>query len=226
MTDWSAILDEKWDDLKPELVGSFTTQTFGDLVKVKVPSAWEELVALYGLGGKGSGQSYSPNTALANYLKDKSKDSSVISDFGYVPSSPGWGSPVVKQWKLAGEVAPPTLPEDVAFGEGKKSYRTHLVTERAHGLRNHVLKVRGHTGLFCDICKITGEKLEEDLRSALFEVHHKAEPLAESGETTTTADDVALLCACCHRLVHRLITVRKRWFTIEEARSILPMPSE
>lgn len=226
MSEWHVMLDESWDNLKPYLAGSFTTQTFQALVQDKAPSVWDALVQRYGPGGKGSGQFFSPNNILHNYLKYKSNNESVISHRGFVPSSPGWGSHIVTQWELAGEIAPPPAEEDRTFIEGAQKLRTHLVRERAPGLRNHVLASRADIGLSCDICGDTGEELGDDLRSALFEVHHKTAPLAEAEKTTTRIEDVALLCACCHRLIHRLVSMRGRWITVDEAQSVLPVRSK
>ena len=47
------------------------------------------------------------------------------------------------------------------------------------------------------------------------EVHHLT-PLHVSGETTTKPSDLAILCANCHRMVHRA-----PWTTPEELRKSL-----
>jgi len=40
----------------------------------------------------------------------------------------------------------------------------------------------------------------------------------------TRLTDLALLCANCHRLIHRVIAVRKEWVTIMACREIPQLP--
>lgn len=220
MGEWSAMLDEAWEDVSPYLVGPFTTQDFQKLVEEKAPLAWGKLVERYGSGGKGNGHFYSPNNTLNFYLKDKAKTSK-LEQYGFVSSSSGWGSHVVSLWELAGTKALPPTEEDKGFIEGKQVLRTHLVRERSPGLRQLLLDSRRASGLSCDICETSGEVYDDDIRTALFEAHHKTAPLAVTGETKTTVEDMSLLCASCHRLIHRLVSARGRWFSIEEARDAL-----
>lgn len=214
------LINGEWQRLQPHLVGSFTTQTFRKLIESEAPQVWSTLVNRYGPGGKGSGNYYSPSNILFNYLRDKARKGDVVNR-GYVPSLRGWGSHIVVQWELANQVLPPATEEDREFIEGKKTLRAHLVRERAVGLRGHLLRARLPTGLSCDICGVTGIELEEDIRDAVFEVHHASAPLSDGGEKRTTIDDLALLCACCHRLIHRLVSVRGQWVSISEAQELI-----
>ncbi|MCA1442685.1 hypothetical protein I6F07_21170 [Ensifer sp. IC4062] len=211
------LIDGEWLRLQPHLVGSFTTQTFRNLIEGEAPHVWAVLVERYGPGGKGSGSYYSPSNILFNYLRDKASKGVVVNR-GYVPSSLGWGSHIVIQWELANQVAPPPTEEDRSFIEGKKTLRAHLVRERAAGLRNHLLKARQSAGLSCDVCGVTGNDLNDDVRDAMFEAHHASAPLSDGEETI---DDMALLCACCHRLLHRLVSVRDQWVSVREARELI-----
>ncbi|MDQ0998050.1 hypothetical protein QFZ34_003232 [Phyllobacterium ifriqiyense] len=216
------IIDEQWDILRTELTGPFTTQSFRLLLEDRFPQIWEKLVAKYGAGGKGSGNFYSPSNVLFNYLERKTRDG-VLIKHGFAPSLIGWGANRVMQWELTNVVAPPPTQEDRKFIEGKPILRTHLVRERAQGLRAHVLNARKDVGLSCDLCLTTGDDLPDELRDAMFEVHHNEKPLAFSGETTTTLDALALLCASCHRVVHRLVSVRNEWFTVEQVKAELQL---
>ncbi|MCA1490477.1 hypothetical protein I6F11_06025 [Ensifer sp. NBAIM29] len=214
------LIDGEWQRLQPHLIGSFTTQTFRSLIESVAPHVWTVLVDRYGPGGKGSGSFYSPANILFNYLRDKAKKG-VVANRGYVPSLLGWGSPIVIQWELANQVAPPPAEEDRSFIEGRATLRTHLVRERAAGLRNHLLKARQSVGLSCDVCGVTGDDLDEDIRESMFEAHHASAPLSDGEEKMTKIDDMALLCACCHRLLHRLVSVRNQWVSIPEARKLV-----
>ena len=58
-------------------------------------------------------------------------------------------------------------------------------------------------------------------REAALEAHHLV-PLTEAvKERKTKAKDLALLCASCHRLLHRAIALEKRWLSVAEANAIL-----
>ncbi|WP_425336169.1 hypothetical protein [Sinorhizobium numidicum] len=47
-------------------------------------------------------------------------------------------------------------------------------------------------------------------------------PLADAvGQVSTRLSDMVLLCAGCHRFVHKLISSQRRWVSIQEARSVL-----
>jgi 5-methylcytosine-specific restriction protein A len=54
-----------------------------------------------------------------------------------------------------------------------------------------------------------------DLGAGFAECHHKL-PLA-AGERRTLLSDLAIVCANCHRMLHR----RSPWLTVEELQEIL-----
>ncbi|MNW10501.1 HNH endonuclease [compost metagenome] len=63
------------------------------------------------------------------------------------------------------------------------------------------------------------------LQEAMFEAHHLV-PLAETGERKTRLADLALLCACCHRLIHRAMVAKADWIGLVEARALLVSTSQ
>lgn len=111
------------------------------------------------------------------------------------------------------------LPEDEVFVEG------HLLTSR-HRSRDRRLrkKLLGQTAdhqLVCTICQFVAPPLERRLRESFFEAHH-IRPLSDAkGVTSTRVADLSLLCAGCHRFIHRLIAIKKRWVSTAEARDSL-----
>lgn len=110
---------------------------------------------------------------------------------------------------------------DLEFAEGRVVTRAHKVRERSRNLRKRVLKSRSQSGLLCcDVCSTKGAFSIEALNEALFEVHHII-PLAEAKVGTTKLIDVALLCANCHRAIHRAISSEKRWITPAEFKKML-----
>jgi 5-methylcytosine-specific restriction protein A len=213
------MLERHWASIRSKLVGPFTTQTVRALVEEEAPDVWAEMVRRWGPGGRGSGNFYSPANVLYNYLNDKARNQIVVR-LGFVPADKGWGTWQVMQWELAGGTVLPPTEEDIEFADGKQKFRTHLIRERAVGVRKQLLKARKAAGLSCDVCGTTGSEFDDDIRSAIFEAHHNTAPVA-AGERRITINDMALLCACCHRALHRLVKARKQWFTIEQAREPL-----
>jgi len=118
----------------------------------------------------------------------------------------------------------PTVNEsgdDTEFFEGRVLTEIHRRRERSRGLRRALLrKLRANGQLTCALCGATAPCDDQSLDDAIFEVHH-AIPLASSAERRTSVKDVVLLCASCHRLIHRLISRLKSWVTVADAKRYL-----
>lgn len=213
------LLDEHWEAIRDDLVGPFTTQTFRASVEERAPEVWAEMVRRWGPGGKGSGSFFSPANVLYNYLNKKVNEHAVVAQ-GFAPSAEGWGADIVRLWSLAGEVGVPVPESDRRFTEGSAKYRVHLIREREAGIRSRLLQRREAIGLSCDLCGMTGEAFGADVRRSVYEAHHDTSPIS-AGKRQTRLDDMALLCACCHRALHRLVVIKRRWFTVREARKPL-----
>jgi len=107
------------------------------------------------------------------------------------------------------------------FSEGRAVTEAHSKIERDNSIRRKLLKLRKSTNsLYCDICGCAGEVLDDSIRDSLFEAHHTI-PLSGSGEVKTKLNDISLLCANCHRLIHRLMNREKRWVGLHEAKKEL-----
>jgi 5-methylcytosine-specific restriction protein A len=112
-----------------------------------------------------------------------------------------------------------SLPDDEVFAEGYLLTSRHRSRDRR--LRKKLLKQRADDQLICEVCEFAAPPLERSLRESFFEAHH-IRPLSGFKEgTATRVADLSLLCASCHRFLHRLIAVKKDWVSIEEARSRL-----
>jgi hypothetical protein len=101
--------------------------------------------------------------------------------------------------------APPTnAPTPSADHEYKETKR--LASERYAFARNPGLirEARERRGFQCEACDFDFAVKYGDLGSEYIECHH-TKPLAsrEGPSTTTTVRDVRMLCANCHRMVHR-----------------------
>jgi 5-methylcytosine-specific restriction protein A len=108
--------------------------------------------------------------------------------------------------------------DEPEFLEGRLLTQMHCRRERSRKLRKLFFAEKSNTGFVCEMCDLSRSSLPLELQSALFEAHHIV-PIAEAGERRTKLSDLALLCACCHRLIHKLICVKKRWISVNEARS-------
>lgn len=107
---------------------------------------------------------------------------------------------------------------DDVFAEGKVVTETHVRRERDPELRRRLLERRRKSGgLTCDVCGGASSDHPPHLREAVFEAHHVI-PLAAGQERKTQLKDMSLLCANCHRLVHRAIAHAKQWLSIDEVR--------
>lgn len=108
---------------------------------------------------------------------------------------------------------------DDVFSEGRVVTESHLRRERNPKLRNALIEHhRMKFGeLRCEVCNCAAAIVPNDLGDAMFEAHHVV-PLATTDERQTKLKDLTLICANCHRILHRAICVRKKWFTVMEAR--------
>ncbi|MDR6938202.1 HNH endonuclease [Luteibacter sp. 3190] len=106
--------------------------------------------------------------------------------------------------------------EELEFPEGSVFTAMHRRRERNRKLRKSLIKERRkHGSLSCDACGKVNPTDDPNLDDAIFDAHHLI-PLAEQGERKTRLTDVALLCANCHRLMHRLIAKSGKWLSAED----------
>ena len=101
----------------------------------------------------------------------------------------------------------PTLVSDaeLAAVEGDPRLFVHFRRERDRALterkRKTVLAEQGR--LACEACGLVSEDAYPGLQGDVLEVHHRILLAADSGSVETHLDDLALLCANCHRAIHR-----------------------
>jgi 5-methylcytosine-specific restriction protein A len=116
--------------------------------------------------------------------------------------------------------------EDEEFFEGRLLTEFHKRRERNPNVRKRLLASRRRLGrLACDLCRghsLSGDPTFED---ASFEAHHTI-PISTTLARTTRIAELALLCANCHRLVHRAISFKKRWLSIDECRGLLGITAD
>ena len=111
------------------------------------------------------------------------------------------------------------LLDDESFTEGKILTCLHNVRERnPKAVMAKKKKVLQQTGkLICEVCDFDFYEAYGDLGEGFIECHHIV-PLAKITECTDTkVSDLALVCANCHRMLHRLAKV----FSVNELKKIM-----
>ncbi|MCV9960282.1 HNH endonuclease [Pararhizobium sp. BT-229] len=120
-------------------------------------------------------------------------------------------------YELSVNPAPTEVSDDEVFIEGQTVTAAHR--RRDQRLRRRVLDKRKDM-LICELCDFIPPPMTGALRESFFEAHHVV-PLAEAkGHVATRVTDMALLCAGCHRFIHKLISSQRQWVGIKEARSM------
>ncbi|WP_275975390.1 HNH endonuclease [Chromobacterium sp. IRSSSOUMB001] len=146
-------------------------------------------------------------------------DRVVWSEFGTSPEATKSLANIIRAGIVESEASEP-VQEDIEFIEGRVVTELHTRREREPKLRKRLLSSRCASGkLFCEMCGTPPLSANPELREAHFEVHHVV-PLSSIGLRTTRLSDLALLCANCHRLLHRAIAMEKRWLTVVEGKAI------
>lgn len=108
--------------------------------------------------------------------------------------------------------------EEEIFPEGKILYRLHRHRER----NTKVVKEKKRQAiksnkLVCEICAFNFYKTYGEIGKGYIECHHIV-PISEYGDSTKTRmTDLILVCANCHRMLHR----KRPWLKKGELKSII-----
>lgn len=113
------------------------------------------------------------------------------------------------------------VDDDEEFAEGRVLTASHRRRERNPKVRKRLIEKRLKSdSLMCDACGDRSKVNDASLAFAGFEVHHLI-PLSTTEIRKTKLDDLALMCATCHRVIHRAIHSRRRWISIVEFKAML-----
>ncbi len=158
--------------------------------------------------------------ATSKGLSTSYTDRETWTEFGHRPETVRELAQIIRS--SAGMVVSDLIEDDeVLFAEGKVATVLHRKRERSTALRKSLLKARQKKGvLSCDVCDVKSTLQDKDLQGAIFEAHHLVS-LSTVGESKTKLSDVALVCASCHRLIHRVIAVKRQWIGVESLRTLL-----
>jgi hypothetical protein len=105
----------------------------------------------------------------------------------------------------------PVVIEEAGAHEGIRTQRRSTSLSRDSDLA--VLKrahAKANGGMKCETCGFTGHPAYGEALERCFEVHHKN--FLQEGERVTRMDELALLCANCHNVIHALGDITFRAF--------------
>src|SRR5258708_9581591 len=108
------------------------------------------------------------------------------------------------------------------FPEGALKYREHVTSERNSDLIQKAKEraKRKNGRLFCEVCGFDFQAVYGDVGYDYIECHHTVPVSDLKPEGRTRLDDIALLCANCHCMVHR----RRPWLRLQQLRELLQVP--
>jgi 5-methylcytosine-specific restriction protein A len=117
----------------------------------------------------------------------------------------------------ADDIADPATG-DISAEEGAQQEQTYLRRLRDRAIRDQAVRAykRRHGRVNCEACGFDFSAVYGPRGEDYIECHHRT-PLSQSGPTITTVADFALLCANCHRMIHR----SKPWLTVDELTTLL-----
>lgn len=126
-------------------------------------------------------------------------------------------SSVVKELNEVYEVG--FSEDDESFPEGKQELREHLSRERNRRviqLSKSKFKEQ-HGKLYCQVCGFDFEQTYGPLGEDYIEGHH-TKPVSEMADgEETKIEDIAMVCANCHRMLHR----KRPWLSLQELNKLL-----
>lgn len=102
--------------------------------------------------------------------------------------------------------------------EGKMKLVSHFRRER----NNEIVQLKKELAVETNtlLCEVCGFSFKATYDVDFIECHHRT-PISQSGITKTSLEDLALVCANCHRMLHKKID--EDFLTIEELKNRLSM---
>jgi predicted HNH restriction endonuclease len=98
-----------------------------------------------------------------------------------------------------------TDDDPLIYAEGRTTIKRRVVRQRSAGLVNEA-KARfaaEHGELRCEICDLNFAEVYGEIGAGYIEAHHP-DPISEvEGERFTDVNGIVLVCANCHRMLHR-----------------------
>lgn len=101
--------------------------------------------------------------------------------------------------------------------EGRVLTRLHRYRERNRAIveERKKMALKTHGRLVCEACGFNFSATYGDIGNGVIDVHHTRPIHTLAENEKTKLEDLALLCANCHRIVHS----SRKWLSVEEVRS-------
>ena len=142
---------------------------------------------------------------------------------------PGFEASIVRRAFARLETGRPDLQtrafdESIPVREGGSDVQRLEIYERSRRLRDYAIQQKiKEDNLKCEACGFNFEEVYGDLGRGFIEVHHKVPIFCHRGQSvesriTEAIKDVAMLCANCHRMIHRS---RDTIMSVSQLRSLL-----
>lgn len=124
---------------------------------------------------------------------------------------------------LAGEYVPnDDHAADEEFPEGREFERQHKMRERNQAAIAAAKKSfrEKHGRLYCQVCGFDFLEHYGEVGRDFIEAHHTVPLSSMKGETKTRLSDLALVCANCHRMLHR----QRPWLDMKNLERLITKP--
>lgn len=107
---------------------------------------------------------------------------------------------------------------DISVAEGKALLRLHRHRERNRGIiiRKKRQVLQNADRLECEACEFDFQTVYGSIGEGFAECHHRLPFAAAAGERRTRLQDLAIVCANCHRMLHR-----RPWRSVEALRELV-----
>lgn len=167
-------------------------------------------------------------TALPEYAGVRTRggksERAVIDDFRADPSGMHLIAEALRDSIKDGVTTPPpgdaVEPGSETSSAREGSVESYVAKRRERDPKLRDAKIKSATAggepLACEVCSFDFEMKYGRRGRGYIEVHHK-NPLHVTGAVVTELEDLALLCANCHRMVHR-----GSWVMPDELASVMP----
>lgn len=108
--------------------------------------------------------------------------------------------------------------EEESFAEGRFLTRVHKRRERNPKLRKAKIAsaIKQNGRLSCECCGFAKADAHPDWKDAAFEVHHVVPVASTDAARKVTVKDVVVLCANCHRFIHKLSSLEGTWLSVAD----------
>lgn len=180
----------------------FSTNDFINKLGDLNPTFLEEVVSLYGKGGKGAGKYYTSNSWISQQLSRLSKQGHLFK-LDYETAPKGYGSSVIRYWSTSkdSQIYPDELSPTENYYEGTRQTITVNKYERDIKARKACID---HHGSSCQVCGFDFRAVYGEMGKSFIHVHHIT-PLSSIGKgyAPDPINDLIPVCPNCHAMLHR-----------------------